>query len=175
VRGGIVNGPGRGGGAAASGSAAIRAATPNDWQAIAELLSMAALPLDGAAEHFHEFVVAERGGVVVGCAGVEHYADVGLLRSVAVVPSERGLGTGASLVSRCISDARAAGLDALVLLTTTAERYFPRFGFDVIDRADVPDAVRASAEFRGACPASAVAMRLVVSEPSLDASTIVDV
>lgn len=175
MRGGIVNGLGLGVGATASGAASIRAATPNDWQAIAKLLSASALPLDGAAEHLHEFVVAERGGVVVGCAGVEHYADVGLLRSVAVVASERGLGTGTSLVSRCISDARAAGLAALVLLTTTAERYFPRFGFDAIDRAHVPDAVRASAEFRGACPASAVAMRLVVSGNQVDASIIVDI
>jgi len=163
MRGGIVNGSGLRVGATASGAASIRGSTPNDWPPIADLLSASALPLDGAAEHLPEFVVAERGGVVVGCAAVERYADVGLLRSVAVVASERGLGTGASLVSRCISDARAAGLDALVLLTTTAERYFPRFGFDVIDRAHVPDAVRASAEFRGACPASAVAMRLVVA------------
>lgn len=45
------------------------------------------------------------------------------------------------------------------LLTTTAERYFPKFGFERIERHDVPASVQASTEFRSACPASAVVMR----------------
>jgi amino-acid N-acetyltransferase len=49
-------------------------------------------------------------------------------------------------------------LQALYLLTTTAERYFPSFGFSVTTREKVPDAVRDTVEFRSACPASAVVM-----------------
>lgn len=45
------------------------------------------------------------------------------------------------------------------LLTTTAEHYFPRFGFACVSRDSVADAVKASPEFKGACPASAIAMR----------------
>lgn len=141
----------------------IRGATPNDWEAVAALLAASSLPLDGAREHLDGFVLAERAGATVGCAAVERYGDGGLLRSVAVAPSERGKGTGAALVSRCVADARAAGIGTLVLLTTTAERYFPRFGFEVIDRTSVAEAVRESAEFRGACPASATVMRLVLT------------
>lgn len=148
---------------ATAGSPSIRAATPNDWPPIAALLSASGLPLDGAAEHLHAFVLAERDGVVVACAAVERYGDVGLLRSVAVASPERGTGTGALLVARCVADASASGAASLVLLTTTAERYFLRFGFEVIDRARVPEPVQASAEFQGACPASAVAMRLALS------------
>ena len=145
-----------------STAAAIRPATPNDWDRVAELLATAALPLDGARDHAKEFVVAERDGALVGCAAVERYGSAGLLRSVAVAPSERGKGTGAALVERSLDAARAAGIGKVVLLTTTAERYFPRFGFQVIDRSAVPDAVRDSAEFRGACPTSATVMRLVL-------------
>src|SRR5215204_2940199 len=141
----------------------IRGAGPNDWDRVATLLSALSLPLDGAREHLANFVLAERAGTVVGCAAVERYADAGLLRSVAVTESERGKGAGAALVGRCLDDARAAGIRTLVLLTTSAERYFPRFGFEVIDRDAVPKSVRASAEFRGACPASASVMRLVLS------------
>jgi L-amino acid N-acyltransferase YncA len=142
----------------------VRRATPNDWAAIADLLSASQLPLAGAKDHIAEFVLAERGGALVGCAAVERYGDAGLLRSVAVAQPERGGGTGAALVRRCVDDAQASGLQVLVLLTTTAEGYFPRFGFEVIDRELVPEAVRESAEFRGACPDSAAAMRLVVRQ-----------
>ena len=140
----------------------IRAATPNDWNAVAALLSASSLPLDGVREHLNQFVVADHpASGIAGCAAVERYGDAGLLRSVAVASSERGKGTGEALVRRCLADARAAGLGTVVLLTTTADRYFPRFGFEVVDRASVPESVRESAEFRGACPASATVMRVV--------------
>jgi amino-acid N-acetyltransferase len=45
------------------------------------------------------------------------------------------------------------------LLTTTAERFFPRFGFEEIARDEVPASVQASVEFQSACPASAIVMR----------------
>ena len=138
----------------------LRRAAPNDWPLVAELLGALSLPLDGAREHIDEFLVAERGTSVVGCAAVERYGDAGLLRSVAVASVEQGKGTGRALVERCLRDAAASGMRTVVLLTTTADRYFPRYGFEIIDRDRVPDAVRASAEFQGACPASATAMRL---------------
>ena len=140
----------------------IRRAEPDDWPAVAGILGALSLPLDGARDHLGEFVVAERGASVVGCAAVERYGDAGLLRSVAVVPAEQGKGAGRALVEWCLRDAAACGLRTVVLLTTTADRYFPRYGFEVIARDLVPDAVRASAEFQGACPASATVMRLVL-------------
>ena len=158
MRGGIVSTPITD----AASRVVMRDAGPDDWDCIATLLSASSLPLDGAQEHLANFVLAERAGTVVGCAAVEQYADAGLLRSVAVTESERGKGAGAALVGRCLDDARAAGIRTLVLLTTSAERYFPRFGFEVIDRDVVPESVRASAEFRGACPASATVMRVVL-------------
>jgi hypothetical protein len=45
------------------------------------------------------------------------------------------------------------------LLTTTAERFFPKFGFESIARTDVPATVQASIEFTSACPTSAAVMR----------------
>jgi L-amino acid N-acyltransferase YncA len=150
-------------GAAARPDTVIRPAAPADWPRIATLLSASALPLDGAHEHLADFVVAERDASVVGCAAVERYEDAGLLRSVAVAASERGRGTGAALVEQCLTNAARSGLSTLVLLTTTAADYFPRFGFVVVDRSVVPDALRASEEFRGACPASATVMQLALT------------
>jgi amino-acid N-acetyltransferase len=55
--------------------------------------------------------------------------------------------------------ARDLQVPAIYLLTTTAERYFPKFGFERIQRADIPPAVQTSIEFTSACPSSATVMR----------------
>jgi N-acetylglutamate synthase-like GNAT family acetyltransferase len=57
-----------------------------------------------------------------------------------------------------VAEAEARKLHGLYLLTTTAERYFPSFGFHPIRREQVPAGIRETEEFRSACPASAVVM-----------------
>ncbi len=127
------------------------------------LLAAAGLPLDGLADQFPAgFAVAEAGGGLAGAAGIERHGDDGLLRSVVVSPEWRGRGLGARLVRDRLAWAAAQGLRTVYLLTTTAPAYFPRLGFRVAERADVPTAVQASREFAGVCPASAslLAVRL---------------
>ncbi len=137
----------------------VRAALPTDLPAIEGLLTASGLPLDGVRDHLATFVVAEASGDLVGVAGAECCVAHALLRSVAVHPAWRAHGVGRALVTRVIADAEARGISALYLLTTTAERYFPGFGFRTITRDDVPDDIRATAEFRTLCPASATVMR----------------
>lgn len=139
--------------------AALRAPRPSDLPAVEALLATAELTTAGVAAAFADFVVAEQGGGVVGAAGVERYGDYGLLRSVVVAPAARDGGLGALLVRALTDASRARGVRELWLLTTTADRYFPRFGFAVAERSAVPAPLLQSAEFRGACPASAVVMR----------------
>jgi amino-acid N-acetyltransferase len=91
-------------------------------------------------------------------AGLEVCCDNALLRSVAVLPEWRSHGLGRALVTRVVSDAESRGIRALYLLTTTAERYFPSFGFRHVTREDVPTDIRDTAEFKSACPAQAVVM-----------------
>ena len=136
----------------------VRAAAPTDLTAVERLLTASGLPLDGVREALADFVVAEAGEDVVGVAGFEVCCDNALLRSVAVAPQWRSHGLGRALVTRVISDAEARGIRGLYLLTTTAERYFPSFGFREIARDNVPADVREMAEFKTACPASAVVM-----------------
>ncbi|HVP61087.1 MAG TPA: arsenic resistance N-acetyltransferase ArsN2 [Myxococcaceae bacterium] len=140
----------------------VRQATPGDWPAIERLLSDRDLPAAGARAHLGTFLVAAEGSLVVGCAGIERYGDVGLLRSVAVAKTLAKHGLGAKLVTALLETARGLGLRALYLLTTTAAGYFPRFGFETIPRDALPASLAASEELRGTCPASAVAMRLIL-------------
>ena len=140
-----------------AGMVPLRAATVADVDAVRALLAACALPEDGLAEQFGAgYTVA---GGVAACAGVERYGDDGLLRSVAVEPALRGHGLGARLLADRIEWARAQGLRALYLLTTTAPAYFPKAGFHPIGREQAPAAIRESREFAHACPASAMMMR----------------
>jgi amino-acid N-acetyltransferase len=136
----------------------LRRARPDDLAAIEELLVASSLPLDGVREALDDFVVAEAGDEIVGVAGMESCSDDALLRSVAVAPGWRSQGLGRALVTRIISDAEARGCRALYLLTNTADRYFPSFGFHAMSRDAVPASVRETVEFSHACPHSATVM-----------------
>lgn len=140
----------------------VRPATANDLPAVKDLLTESDLPLEGVSESLGSFVVADRGGKIVGVAGLEECGEYGLLRSAAVAPEWRGRGLGRTLVERVIANAESAGLRALYLLTTTAEKYFPAFGFRETTRDGVPPSVQATAEFTDACPASATVMKLAL-------------
>ncbi len=134
-------------------------AARGDWSSVRDLLTEAGLPLDGAAEAFASGVIARDGDRLVGCAAIEPYDGVALLRSVAVVPDQRGTGVGTSLVHAVEDLARDRGATSLLLLTERAESWFSRLGYAVIDRATVPADVARSVEFETACSTSAVAMR----------------
>lgn len=136
----------------------LRPARASDLGAGCRLLRDLKLPVDGVEEWWGRFTVAESALGIVGLAGVETYGDGALLRSVAVHSSMRGTGLGRALVERALGTARDAGATDVYLLTTTAEGYFPRLGFTQVSREQVPATVQASVEFRGACPASAIAM-----------------
>lgn len=146
-------------------SAPIRPATRGDLPAIERLLTDSALPVAGVAAildaHPEHFIVAETAGTpreIVGVGGLEVCCGDALLRSVAVRPDWRAHGVGRELVSRLLAEASSRDIRALYLLTTTAENYFPRFGFERIERKQVPAAIAETVEFKSACPDSAVAM-----------------
>jgi N-acetylglutamate synthase-like GNAT family acetyltransferase len=139
-------------------SFSIRRAASGDTRAIEALLVANALPLDGVRDALGDFLVAEAGGQVVGVVGMEYGGKYGLLRSAVVDTEWRGRGVARQLVEGIIAEAEARGIRALYLLTTTAEDYFPSFGFQKTMRDSVPDEIRATGEFQGACPASATVM-----------------
>lgn len=136
----------------------IRDASPADLAAVESLLAANDLPRDGVRGSFAGFLVADDEGVVVGAVGLETFDSAALLRSAVVAADHRGTGVGRQLVEQALERAEREGVDDVYLLTTTAEDYFPRFGFTRASRAAVPAALESSAEFQGACPESAVVM-----------------
>jgi len=141
----------------------IEAATTHDLLAVQALLARHNLPLDDVTSHVATMVVAREADHIVGVAALELYGGGALLRSVAVDPMAQGQRVGHRLTEAALDLAREHRVDTIFLLTTTAEKFFPRFGFERISRAEVPDSVQASVEFQSACPESAVVMRKRIS------------
>ena len=144
----------------------VRRVTPEDQGPVTALLRAAGLPPVMLGAPNAVFFVVESGGRIVGSAGMETYADAGLLRSLAIEEGCRSAGVGRTLVECAIGEAASQALDSVYLLTTTADAYFKRFGFEAIPRDAVQGLVRRSEEFAVLCPASAVAMRLVIGADS---------
>ena len=133
-----------------------RPARPAELDAVAGLLSAADLPVeDLTAAMLDGFVVATEDDVIVGVVGLEIHGSNALLRSLAVARRHRSRGLGARLVNAIESEARARGVTALYLLTTTATTLFERAGYTAHDRASVPASIAATAEFSSLCPDTA--------------------
>lgn len=141
----------------------IGPATPRDLDDVLALLRECDLPTDGVEQHIGTFVVAREGSRLVGCGGAEAYQFAALIRSVAVAADQRGNGLGRRLVRELLDRLSSRGLREFYLLTTTADGYFKRRGFKPIDRDEVHPQLLGSAEFQGACPDTAVCMRLVMT------------
>ena len=122
------------------------------------LLSRAILPVqDLTLEKLEHFLVAKTGdGSVIGTIGVELYQNVGLLRSLVVHPSYQGKGLGKRLTREVELFAQQKSVKTLLLLTTTAAEFFPKLGYQVIQRDRAPMSIAKTEEFKNICPVSAV-------------------
>ncbi len=99
-----------------------------------------------------------RDGALAGVVGLELYRSSALLRSLAVDSSQRGQGLGFALLQYAEQAAAAKGVRNLYLLTTTAERYFKRRGYEAADRASTPPDIQGTRQFAGLCSASSAFM-----------------
>lgn len=141
-----------------SDSVVIRKARKEEVGAIQEILLDCNLPPDDVGEHWKHFLVAFSGERMVGTVGLEVRDTSGLLRSLAVVDAFRGKGIGKLLYERIVASAADLGITELGLLTTTAEGFFARVGFLRLAKAQIPDFVSSSKEYKIYCPSSAVCM-----------------
>ena len=142
-----------------TGNASIRPITPADDSAMAAIIR-AVMPEFGASgdgfaindpevdwmsraysKPRHAYFVFERGGRVLGGAGIAPLAggDAGTceLRKMYFLPEARGTGAGARMMARCLDAAREAGFARCYLETLcgmdAAMRLYERSGFHRID------------------------------------------
>lgn len=133
--------------------------TVTDTRVIRQVIESCALPTDdlGTVKNARFFAV-HADTVPVATVGIETHDTCGLLRSLAVMPGHRKSGLGAALLQFAENYATNAGISQLYLLTSTAEKFFAGHGYQPIDRAVVPDAIRQTDQFASICPDSAAVM-----------------
>lgn len=139
----------------------IRLCAASERASVLSLIASCELPQDGLAEHWGTTWVAVDPSSpvsVLGSVALEIYGEAALLRSLATREDQRSKGLGSALLDFAIQRAAQSGAETVALLTTTAAPFFARRGFETVSRESLPPSLQASAEFRGACPASATAM-----------------
>jgi len=99
---------------------------------------------------------------LVGSGGLEFYGDKVLLRSLAVSQAIRSQSLGKQIVQDLIEQVKSLGRKEIYLLTTTAFYFFLKYGFNEINRDEVPDEIKSSTEFSQLCPSSAHVMKLII-------------
>lgn len=137
----------------------IRASTHDDDPRVRAFLEAAGLPAADVETGKQEYLLAEEDGRLVGTVGLERVGQDALSRSLAVEPEHRGQGLAARLDDAAVELARTRGVKTLYLLTTTAEGYAARRGYERIPRSEVPPGILALPQFKALCPATAVCMR----------------
>ena len=135
----------------------IRPACDSDFSEIAALLKEVGLLTEGLVQGMPDLYVAEIDGAIIGCAALESDESFGLLRSVGILPAAQRGGIGRQLVDAIHARAGDLGLESVYLLTTTAEEYFPRFGYERVERTEIPKLVTNTAEF-STCSAAGAAI-----------------
>ena len=123
-------------------------ATAKDREEIAALLAASGLTHDDAALRLDRLTVARSGSRVVGVVGLEVHGGDGLVRSLAVAQDHRGKGVARRLYVSVLAEAARLGLARLFVLTPTAIAWFALLGFRAVAADGVPDALRASPEYR---------------------------
>jgi N-acetylglutamate synthase-like GNAT family acetyltransferase len=137
----------------------FRNATAADDPQVRSLLESAGLPAGDVDARFQEYLLALDDQRLVGVVGLEIAGADGLVRSLVVEAAWRGCGIANELHDRVLALARTRGIRAVYLLTTTAEGYAAKRGFERVDRQEVPPGILSLAQFRALCPATAVCMR----------------
>jgi amino-acid N-acetyltransferase len=123
------------------------------------LLQAQGLPVsDLTDEHLEHFFFIGSDGSPTGLVGLELYGTDALLRSLVVAESARSKGLGSTLIGHAEQYAASKSVRSIYLLTTTAEAFFERLGYQRIERSNVPPSIERTREFASLCPASSAFM-----------------
>ena len=123
------------------------------------LLEAEGLPASDLTEaHLEHFFFTGTDGAPSALVGLEIYGEAALLRSLIVSASARSQGLGSALVLHAEEYAAALGVRSIYLLTTTAENYFERRGYQRLERTQAPASIQSTREFASLCPSSSAFM-----------------
>ncbi|MCD4797605.1 MAG: GNAT family N-acetyltransferase [Methanosarcinales archaeon] len=109
----------------------IRSAATDDMPDIKSILSQYILETELVDDNIDQFVVAETGDRIVGCACLDSNMSLVELRSIAVLPGWKNKGIGRRLFETLMQ--RAKGMTDRIYVRTTARGFFEKMGFEALD------------------------------------------
>jgi amino-acid N-acetyltransferase len=113
---------------------------------------------DITASHLENFLLLWDASKLIGTVGLEIKGHCALLRSLAVDESYQKRGMASQLLGKIEQHAKSCNVNALYLLTMTAETFFLKRGYEKIRRDTAPASVQETEEFKSLCPDTAVCM-----------------
>jgi amino-acid N-acetyltransferase len=114
----------------------IRNVGTGDIPDIKSILSQYILETELVEDNIDQFVVAETGGRIVGCACLISSMGIVELRSIAVLPTWKNNGIGRRLFETLMQ--RAKGMTDRIYVRTTARGFFEKMGFEALDDSQKP-------------------------------------
>ncbi len=135
----------------------IRESVKSDLKKANVILASHGLPL--VEQKQGSFWVAEELGEVIAVGGIQLENQIGLVRSIAVHNGYQAKGIGKAIYDTIEKHALGKQILRLFLLTTTAEQFFLRQGYEAIERGLAPIPITTTDQFAGLCPESAVLMQ----------------
>jgi len=92
-------------------------------------------------EGIRDYFVVKEGDKVVGCAALHvTWVDLAEIRSLAVVEQEQNQKIGSLLIQACLKEAKELGIPRVFCLVRKPS-FFERQGFQLIDKAELPQKV----------------------------------
>ena len=129
--------------------------------AVIELLEENNLPTSDIDEGKALFALIQN-EKVIGTGGLELFGDCALLRSLTVKKDWQGQGLGKFITRQLEEICRNKGIANIYLLTTTAEDFFRKEGYRVVNRADAPLSIKNSSEFSTVCSSTGILMSKII-------------
>lgn len=126
----------------------LRKAQIKDVKEIQKLLTffanrgdMLSRSLSELYEAIRDFYIIEEEGRLLGVAALHIvWEDLAEIRSVAVAEDAGRKGSGTQVVQACLDEARELGLKRVFCLTYKPN-FFAKFGFTIVDKAQLPHKV----------------------------------
>jgi amino-acid N-acetyltransferase len=115
----------------------IRNAAAGDILPIKRILSQYILETELVEDNLDQFIVAEEGSRIVGCACLDITPGVVEIRSIAVFPGWKRRGIGSKLYKTLKS--RAEMLTNTLFVRTTSRGFFEKLGFEALDDSQKPE------------------------------------
>ena len=140
----------------------LRVAVESDLAIARTLLADAGLPTaDLRLDHLA--LIAEKEGVVACLIGLEHFKNIGLLRSLVIAKEFRHAGLGGMLVGALEQMALEKNISELWLLTIDADKWFASLGYLTQSRDAAPVVIQSTEEFSSLCPGDAVLRKKILT------------